>query len=210
MVAAHHGERDHLLREGQAALVMGRDGHRGPSVPSPPGLDGAFPWLKATPAAALGPPTGSEGPRERVVAGALTRNFSFTSRSSASSSNSFWGYTSMPLDSRSAVICRWGEACGCRPRGELDWPLASPLAVTFTPSAARGSGSRGGGARGLVTSMLSSYCASRAERQWQTCPPGDEPLPKGLGALSRASPRLSSLAHHTPRKQTRGCRALPS
>lgn len=40
----------------------------------------------------------------------LTRNLSFTSRSSASSSNSFWGYTSMPLDSRSAVICGQGQA----------------------------------------------------------------------------------------------------
>lgn len=78
--------------------------------PSPTGaVRKTLPW----------PLAGTEGPPG--TANALTRNFSFTSRSSGSSSNSFWGYTSMPLDSRSAVI--WGsggERCGCRPHSRLD------------------------------------------------------------------------------------------
>lgn len=119
MVTAHHGERDHLLGEGQAAWVThGWNGRAAPWAPCPERatVDAQAPTCPAQNMCSRGsrpshsfpldPQQGRRGAWEERPGRALTRNFSFTSRSSASSSNSFCGYTSMPLDSRSAVI--WG------------------------------------------------------------------------------------------------------
>lgn len=125
------------------------------------------------------PPTSSSRSRgaagNSILARPLTRNFSFTSRSSESSSNSFWGYTSMPLDSRSAVI--WG------PRGEMWAPStrqAGPATLalpSFLPSEWRGS------RRSQGTWALPRHLPAL---------PSSSSTPKKTAWAGRVSPDLSS------------------